>query len=486
MVPVADQGYRDKIAKVEPYGVDHIPDVERHGKASSQLFIWFAAGMNFPIMLLGFYAVSFGLSFSAAVWAIAVGSFAGSVVMGILCRMGIRLGVPQQIQARGPLGFFGNFLPVAYINVFAGIGWAAVTVILGGKALHELVSGIPFWLAAFVLVALQLVVALFGYNMIHYLQRILAWVLFAGFGLITVVAIARGHHLIFAANPKASYYIGAGGGWITFMGYFLSFLIAWFPFASDYSRYLPDTPSVSRRAGVYTWAGNFISLTWLGIAGALLGSSAANGADPITALRDLTGPWAVPALLAVLLSSFSQNFLNVYGGAISIQTLRIPVSRRIAVIMICVPAFLISLWASPGFEDKFKTFLFLGAYLIGPFAVVLLLDYYLGDRKDKTRLGELFDENRILGWGFVAWLGGTLASMPFWELSIYTGPFAKSHPGWGDESYFVGAAVAVVLYLLTYRLKPLWVRRPRSAAGPAASATTPVAGPVSAAEKPVG
>ncbi|WP_194236030.1 hypothetical protein [Streptomyces acidicola] len=26
------------------------------------------------------------------------------------------------IQARGPLGFFGNFLPVAYINVFAGIG----------------------------------------------------------------------------------------------------------------------------------------------------------------------------------------------------------------------------------------------------------------------------------------------------------------------------------------------------------------------------
>src|SRR5262249_50024479 len=109
--PVADRGYRDKVAKIEPYGVDHIPDVERHGKPSSQVFIWFAAGMNFPIMLLGFYAVSFGLSFGAAVWAIAVGSFVGSVVMGILSQMGVRLGVPQQIQARGPLGFFGNFLP---------------------------------------------------------------------------------------------------------------------------------------------------------------------------------------------------------------------------------------------------------------------------------------------------------------------------------------------------------------------------------------
>jgi NCS1 nucleoside transporter family len=451
-----DLRYRDKVAAIEPYGVDAIPDSERHGKPISQFFIWFAAGMNFPIMVLGFLAVSYGLSLTASVTAIVAGSLVGSVVMGVLSRMGGRLGVAQQIQARGPLGFFGNFLPVAYVNIFAGIGWAAVTVILGGQALAALIPAIPYWLGTAVLVLIQLVVAVYGYNMIHYLERILAVVLFFGFLMITVVSVSRGWQGGFVANPQADYWIGGVGGWITFAGFFLSFLIAWWPFASDYSRYLPDEDGVNRASGIWTFAGNFLSLSWLGIAGALLGSSAATGESPIDALYRLTGPFHVAALLVVLVSSFSQNFLNVYGGAISVQTLRIPVSRRTAVILICAAAYAISLWADEGFEDKFKTFLFVGAYLIAPFGAVLLLDYVFGHRHDRARIAELYDSRRILEWGFVAWVVGTLASVLFWNLSIFVGPIAAAHPEWGDLSYFVGFGVAAVVYLLTYRLPPLW------------------------------
>jgi NCS1 family nucleobase:cation symporter-1 len=452
-----DRHYRDKVATVEPYGVDAIPDSERHGKPTSQMSIWFAAGMNFPIMVLGFYALSMGLSLFSAVTAIVVGSFVGSVVMGVLSRMGGRLGVAQQIQARGPLGFFGNFVPVAYVNVFAGVGWAAVTVILGAQAAHSLVHAIPFWLAGLVLVTLQLVVAIYGYNMIHYLQRILAVVLFAGFLMITVVSITRGWHGYTPSRSGAASY-GHVGGWITFMGFFLSFLIAWWPFASDYSRYLPDTDRVSRAAGFWTFTGNFVSLSWLGIAGVILGGSAASGQSPIEALHTLTGPFAVPALLTILLSSFSQNFLNVYGGAISVQTLRVPVSRRTAVILICAAAYVISLWADAGFEAKFKTFLFMGAYLIAPFGAILLLDWVLNRRWDRSKTDELYDSRRVLEWGFVAWLVGALASMPFWELSFYTGPIAKAHPHWGDLSYFVGFAVGAIAFVAVHKLPPLWHR----------------------------
>ncbi|GAB7068511.1 cytosine permease [Mycobacterium hodleri] len=456
-----DLGYRSSITTVEPYGVDAIPDSERHGKPLSQFFIWFAAGMNFPIMVLGFSAASMGLSLMSAVTAILVGSLVGAVVMGILSRMGGRLGVAQQIQARGPLGFYGNFVPVAYINVFAGIGWAAVTVILGAQAAHALAPAIPYWLAALVLVSVQLVVAIYGYNMIHYLQRILAVVLCIGFLVITVVSVPRGYQGAFGSNPAAAYWVGNVGGWVTFAGFFLSFLIAWWPFASDYSRYLPDQVGVNRAAGLWTAVGNFVSLSWLGIAGAILGGSAATGESPIEALQRLTGPFAIPALLTVLLSSFSQNFLNVYGGAISIQTLRIPVSRRTAVIFICAIAFLISLWADENFESKFKTFLFLGAYLIAPFGAVLLLDYVLNRRHE--RIAELYDSSRILEWGFVAWLVGAVASIPFWQLSFYTGPVSVAHPEWGDLTYFVGFAVAAVAFVATYRLPPLWHRNPRAA-----------------------
>ncbi|MEV8568239.1 cytosine permease [Streptomyces sp. NPDC051322] len=449
------QVYGSAVAKVEPFGVDHIPDSERHGKPSSQFFVWFAAGLNFPIILLGFSAAWFGLSFTSAVTAIVIGAAVGSLLMAVMSRMGVRLGVPQQIQSRGALGFFGNFLPVAYINIFAGIGWASVTVILGGKALAEL-THLPFWLCGLVLTAIELVVAIYGYNMINYLQRVLTYVLTPLFVLVTIVAVVRGGGT-FGANAHAAGFIGGTGGWITFAGWFLSFLVAWAPFASDYSRYLPDSPQVVTRTAWYTGLGNFVTICWLGILGVLVGGSATSS-DTITALHQLAGPLAVPALIAVSLSALAQNFLNVYGGAISVQTLKVPVSRTQAVVAICALAYAISLWGAAGTEAKFKVFLNLTAYFIAPFACVLLLDYHLGGRSDPNRISELYDRRRVLGWGFVAWAGGVLASVPFWQSSFYTGPFSAAHPGAGDLSMFVAAGASVVLYLLTYRLKPLWVR----------------------------
>lgn len=102
-------------------------------------------------------------------------------------------------------------------------------------------------------------------------------------------------------------------------------------------------------------------------------------------------------------------------------------------------------------------FLNLTAYFIAPFAVVLLLDY-LGGRSDASRIDELYDRSRVLDWGFVAWAGGVGASVPFWQSSFYTGPFSKAFPGAGDLSMFVAAGAGAILYLLTYRLKPLWLR----------------------------
>ncbi|MCQ8828909.1 purine-cytosine permease family protein [Streptomyces malaysiensis] len=447
--------YGSAVTKVEPFGVDHIPETERHGKPSSQFFVWFAAGLNFPIILLGFSAAWFGLSFPAAVTAIVIGAALGSLLMAVMSRMGVRLGVPQQIQARGPLGFFGNFIPVAYINVFAGIGWAAVTVILGGKAFAGL-THMPFWLCAGLLTLIEMVVAVFGYNMINFLQKALTYVLTPLFALITVVAVVRGGS-IFHANPDAQGYIGSTGGLVTFGGWFLSFLVAWAPFASDYSRYLPDTPAVITRTAWYTGLGNFVTICWLGILGVVVGGSATSS-DSITALHQLAGPFALPALLAVGLSALAQNFLNVYGGAISIQTLKVPVTRSQAVIGICVLAYALSLWGESGTEAKFKVFLNLTAYFIAPFVAVLLLDYYLGGRSDASRIPELYDRSRVLDWGFVAWAGGVAASVPFWQSDFYTGPFSVAHPGAGDLSMFVATGAGAALYLLTYRLKPLWVK----------------------------
>lgn len=105
-----------------------------------------------------------------------------------------------------------------------------------------------------------------------------------------------------------------------------------------------------------------------------------------------------------------------------------------------------------------RVLLNLTAYFIAPFAAVLLLDFYLGGRSDPSRVAELYDRRRVLDWGFVAWAGGVAASVPFWQSSFYIGPFSKAFPGAGDLSMFVAAGAGTVLYLLTYRLKPRWIR----------------------------
>jgi NCS1 family nucleobase:cation symporter-1 len=449
----ADLGYRSSVGKVEPYGVDHIPDVEKHGKPVSQFYVWFAAGLSFPIMILGFSAASLGLSLTAAVTAVIIGAVVGSILMGVLSRMGVHLGIPQQMQARGPLGYVGNIPPVAYINVFAGIGWSAVNVILAGRALNLLI-GLPFWISALVLTALMMVIAVYGYNMIHFLQKWLTYVLVPLFVLVTIVALANGSSTLHT-NPKASGFVGSAGSWMILSGWFLAFLVAWAPFASDYSRYLPDNRKTSIRAGIFTGLGNLVTMVWLGIVGVILAGTTTSS-DPIIALKHLMGPWFSAALLAVLLSVFSQNSLNIYGGAISIQTLGLPFKRKQAVVIMCALAYVVSLYGSSGVYSKFLIFLNLTSYFIAPYVAVILMDYLLGGRRDKTRLPELYDKRRILGWGFVAWLAGVLASVPFWESATYTGPFAASHASWGDLSMYAGFVIAIVVYLATYRMKPLW------------------------------
>lgn len=444
-----DRGYRDSVMKIEPYGVDHIPEVERHGKPSSQFFIWFAAGMNFPIAVLGFSATYYGLSLWQAITAILVGTAIGSCLMGVLTRMGVRLGIPQQMQARGPLGFVGNLLPVAYVNVFAGVGWASLTIILGGKALAEL-SDLPFPLVAFGLAFVQLFVSVIGYNLIHLLERVLTVLLFFGFMWITVISVSRGGVMLHG-NPEAAGYIGGVGGWITFGGYFLAFLVAWLPFASDYSRYLPDNNNNRRSASIAATLGNFLTLSWMGIIGVVLASTAASD-DPITALHQLMGPWAIPGLLTIAVSSFSQNFLNIYGGAISIQTMGLPIKRTTGVVIMCVAAYFVALWAHAGVYTAFDAFLNLTSYFIAPYIAVIICDYYLSGRQTSAGLAEVFDTSRKFEWGFVAWLAGVIGSSPLWVSPLYTGPLARAYPHAGDLSMFAATLIAVAVYLAVHRL----------------------------------
>lgn len=451
-----DRNYRDSIGKIEPYGVDHIPDVERHGRASSQFYVWFSGNLGLALLTLGFYPVFFGLSLPQAISSVFVGAAAGSLVMGLLSRMGSRLGVPQQIQARGPLGYFGNFLPVAYVNVFASVGWAAVNTILGAWALQALIS-MPFTVAAALVAAVQFVVALYGYNLIHAFNKVFAFIAGAIFVLISALALTHANwHL--GVNPKAIYFVGEPGAWISSTGIIFSYLVAWFPFASDYSRYLPSDARTNNRAGIWTGLGNFVAVFWLGAIGTLV-ASFAGAFSPIDAIRHIAGGASGVALVGVIVTTWTQNAINIYGGGISLQTLRIPVSRSIAVALISGAALVLAIVVHTSIYGGYYNFILLTAYFIVPYTTVVILDYYFGGKWTPERIKGLYDRSKAIQLGFIAWLVGVAASIPFWSATVYQGSIAAAHPAWGDLTYYVGALASFVAYFVVTRLAPSLITR---------------------------
>src|SRR4029453_7659131 len=63
--------------------------------------------------------------------------------------------------------------------------------ILGAFALQLLWSSLPFWLAAVILVAAQTLIAIYGHNLIHVFEQVMAVVLGVLFVVATAVALSH-------------------------------------------------------------------------------------------------------------------------------------------------------------------------------------------------------------------------------------------------------------------------------------------------------
>src|SRR6201986_841949 len=157
--------------EVEPGGAEFIPLNERHGRPIQLFWAWTSPNMEFATIFVGVLAVSgFGLGFWEAALALVLGSAIGGVTQGILSLRGPKYGVPQMVLSRLGFGYWGNVLPAGLNSVTAGIGWFAVNSVSGALALNVL-THMPEVLCLVIIVAVQLVVAFFGYNLVHVFER---------------------------------------------------------------------------------------------------------------------------------------------------------------------------------------------------------------------------------------------------------------------------------------------------------------------------
>jgi NCS1 family nucleobase:cation symporter-1 len=502
---MTDHVYRDQVLEVEPTGIEYIPPEQRHGNPRQLFGLWFSANAEIATWMVGVFAVAlYGTSLTGAALGLVVGNLLGFALLGVLGTFGPRYGVPQMVASRLAFGRYGNALPAA-LSFLAGVGWFAINSVFGAYALQT-ITNLPYGFALAIMLLLQILLAVYGYNMIHWFERVSSVLLGGGFALLGIITFARANwHAAFNAHaPFAAG--GEMGGVILATALGFSYATGWVPCASDYSRYLPANAD-PRRIWWYSFLGTVIPCIVLEVMGAatvtaVRGTNLSN-ATPTDAIHNLLQSVGAPSfvativLLSVVLGTLTANCMNLYSGAMAAlvvkfptQSLRAPVAM--AVIFAALTALLfhvarlptvvaigvalavglvvgivahvrIARWhaaiavgvlgallaSGGGNHDataKFYTdFLLLLSYWASPWAAVVFIDWL--QRRGQRVPPEELESGPRFRTGLYAWIIGLAASIPFWDQVWYTGPFAAAYPQFGDLSYYVGFILAAIVMI---------------------------------------
>jgi purine-cytosine permease-like protein len=348
------------------------------------------------------------------------------------------------VISRLGFGYWGNVLPAGINAVAAGVGWFAVNSVSGALALSTL-THLPRVGCLLIVVAVQIVVAFFGHNLVHVFERYAFPVLTVLFLIASGVILAKGH-------PGASHHTVAGG-FLLALGATFGYAVGWNPFASDYTRYF--RPDVNRVAvGWWAGLGLFLSCLLMETVGAaaatILSPSDALGSNPTGAFTSLmTTPLADLTLLAIALGSVAANVLNIYSGAMSFVALGIklplPARRAIVAVAFGMIGFFLAWSGLSSAASKYNNFLLIIAYWIAPWLAVSFCDQYLRGRSGAELLFDTAYENWA---GPVAMLAGMgLSIWLFSNQTEYVGLVPSRFGSAGDLTFEAGFVITALIYV---------------------------------------
>ena len=440
--------YGDRVAIPEPYSIEHIPFAERHGHSRQLLWLWLAANLTIADYAIGFVPVALGLSIVPAILALALGNILGGLVLAWSAAMGPAAGYPQMFIGRRAFGRVGGYLPAA-LNWLSTAGWFTVNTILGSFAVQLLVPALPFPVAAAILVVVQSLLVIYGHNVIQTFERYLALILGVLFAIATVIALTHSS-TIAAWHPKPG--VGTLALFAIVLAISFSYIMSWSPYASDYSRYLPEITSRSYIA-IYVFIGAVVASFLTELVGLLVGILAPAGATPVAALKTVMGGFGAFAVAAVILGATTANVLNLYSNTMSAKVLDVRLQRWQLAMIGGLLGFILALLGYQNFTQNYQNFLIVLDYWIMPWLAVVLLDFYVFRHREPMGFSQAVPVN----WsGLIAWVIGLGVSMLFISEQFQVfglkahGPFATWF-GDADFGYFIGFLVAGVLYGLLNR-----------------------------------
>ncbi|WP_245617455.1 purine-cytosine permease family protein [Amycolatopsis taiwanensis] len=439
---------------VEVRTIDQIPENERHGRARDLFTIWFGSNIMVLTVVTGALSTTvYGLPLGWALLGILIGNLVGGIFMALHSAQGPQLGVPQMVQTRGQFGVYGSLLVVVLVIIMYA-GYFASNLVLGGQSLHIVAPGVSVPLGIVIVGVVSVVATIFGYKLIHTYSKIMTvtaglalllafcWILFVH----GVPTDLFGRGTVSATGMLGT--ISAAALW----------QIAYAPYVSDYSRYMPKGTG-SKPSFWATYGGCVLGSVLPMILGALTGAIV-GGDDPVGGLAQLTPGISTVILIVLSLGVANTNAMNLYCGVLCVitvgQTLRrswVPRAGGRAVVAVAVfaVALLLALAGKDNFLVVYQNFIALLLYVLTPWTAINLVDYYLV-RHGEYDVMSFFRADggvygRFNGPAIIAYVVGIVVQVPFFSSDLYTGPVADLLGG-VDVSWIVGLLITCPFYYL--------------------------------------
>ncbi|HEK1691228.1 TPA: cytosine permease [Pseudomonas putida] len=437
---------------IEKHTIGYVPPQDRHGKVRDLFTLWFGGNIApLPIVTGALGVQLFHLNLLWGIVAILIGHLVGGVLMALHSAQGPQMGIPQMIQSRAQFGSLGALLVVVIAGVMY-IGFFASNIVLAGKSLHGVVDSVPVPVGIVIGALGSGIIGIIGYRFIHVLNRIGTWVL--GIGIVV------GFGYIFT-HVQSDDFLTRGGfnlaGWLATVSLAALWQIAFAPYVSDYSRYLPADVKVSSTFWT-TYLGSALGSSLSFIFGAVAVLAIPAGMDTMDAVKLATGSLGPIMLVLFLLSVISHNALNLYGAVLSIITLIqtfayrwIPTAKSRAVLSLIVLAAccVVAVFASADFIGHFVDMVLVLLVVLVPWTAINLIDFYVIHKGDYDIQSIFKVDGGIYGrynpQALTAYAVGIVVQIPFMNTPLYVGPISE-HINGADLSWLVGLLITSPLY----------------------------------------
>ncbi|KAF1050749.1 MAG: hypothetical protein GAK43_02693 [Stenotrophomonas maltophilia] len=444
-------------ATLELSTIQPIAAHERHGRARDLFTIWFGSNIMLLTVVTGALAVTvFKLPFFMAVLALVLGNLLGGIFMALHSAQGPQLGVPQMVQTRGQFGSFGSLLVVALV-VIMYLGFFASNLVLGGQALHARFEVIGTNTGILLVGAISVIATVFGYRLIHGYTRVMSW-LSGAVLLISFIWLVFIHGLPADLLQRNQANIP---GFLGALSIAALWQLAYAPYVSDYSRYMPQDTG-ARTAFWSSYWGCCLGSILPMLLGVLVGLSVGDG-DLIAGLIEMTGGFSAVMVTVFSIGIAATNSMNLYCGTLSAitvgQTLLPSWSaqagwRAVIALALFGGSLAIALLGQDNFMANYTNFILLLLYVLVPWSAINLVDYYLVAHGKYDVLSFFRRDGGIYGtfnWTAVnCYILGILVQVPFMSTALYTGAAAQAMDG-ADISWVVGLGVVSPVYWLFSR-----------------------------------